>query len=74
MNVLGDGAIDNPFAPFINGMIGNIGSLLFSGEENCLFLDVSVPGRLIREPSAKKVPVVNWITGGAVSRLTFAGS
>ncbi|KAF2396587.1 alpha/beta-hydrolase [Trichodelitschia bisporula] len=32
--------------------------------EDCLFLDVTVPGRVLREKGLK-LPVVNWVYGGA---------
>jgi hypothetical protein len=35
------------------------------GEEDCLFLDLNVPGKAIREPSKYKLPVMSWIFGGA---------
>ena len=71
LNFLGDGAYWNNLSPLINGIIGNIGTLIFGGEEDCLYLDVYVPGSSIKIRSSKKVPVVNWITGGAVSRLSM---
>jgi carboxylesterase type B len=38
---------------------------MFSGgEEDCLFLDVFVPGSAVRDPSTSKLPVVHWIFGG----------
>ncbi len=38
--------------------------LFFSGDEDCLFLDVYVPGRSIRG-EVKNLAVVVWISGGA---------
>ena len=35
-----------------------------SAGEDCLFLDVTVPGEAIRKPSLR-LPVVNWVYGGA---------
>jgi carboxylesterase type B len=40
------------------GMVANEG-------EDCLYLDVTVPGEIIRNSSSAKVPVVDWIHGGA---------
>jgi carboxylesterase type B len=38
---------------------------LFSGgDEDCLFLDVFVPGSAIRSPSTSKLPVIHWFYGG----------
>lgn len=34
--------------------------------EDCLFLDIYVPGKAIAQPNAR-LPVVNWIYGGGVS-------
>jgi carboxylesterase type B len=36
--------------------------------EDCLFLDLTVPGEAIRTPGLK-LPVVNWIYGGAYGKL-----
>lgn len=36
-----------------------------SGDEDCLFLDVVVPGKAMRSPSTSKLPVVIFIYGGA---------
>ena len=33
--------------------------------EDCLFLDVYVPGAAVRSPSTLKLPVILWIYGGA---------
>jgi carboxylesterase type B len=67
LNFFGDAAF-TPLGPVLNGILGNLASGMFvGGEEDCLFLDVYVPGRLMRDRSARKVAVVNWITGGAVS-------
>jgi hypothetical protein len=40
--------------------------LLATMTEDCLFLDVYVPGKVIKTPGLK-LPVVNWIYGGGVS-------
>jgi carboxylesterase type B len=45
--------------------LGGIPVPLFSGgDEDCLFLDVYVPGKALKNPSVK-LPVVVWIYGGA---------
>jgi carboxylesterase type B len=43
----------------------DLGALLAGGKasEDCLFLDIVVPGKAFRKEA--KVPVVNWIYGGA---------
>lgn len=44
--------------------LGGIPVPLFSGgDEDCLFLDVYVPGKALKDPSLK-LPVVVWIYGG----------
>jgi len=69
LNFFGDLAFDNFTAPILNGIIGNIGSLVANGAEDCLFLDVYVPGAFFKNRNRKKVAVANWITGGAVSKF-----
>ncbi|KAF2396613.1 alpha/beta-hydrolase [Trichodelitschia bisporula] len=69
LNFLGD-ANYNASAAAQNAIIGGLGAaaapLIFGGAEDCLFLDVYVPGKAVREPEKHKLPVVNWIYGGAV--------
>lgn len=36
-----------------------------TGDEDCLFLDVYVPGKALKSPTTAKLPVVVWIFGGA---------
>jgi carboxylesterase type B len=67
LNFLGSGA-DYDYAHYINAAISGIGAALYdAGEEDCLFLDLYVPGKAIRDPVNSKLPVMNWIYGGAVS-------
>lgn len=63
----GEYSDNTAFSGPLNWIIPKVGGplLLDGGTEDCLFLDVQVPGKLIREPGSKKVPVVNWIYGGA---------
>lgn len=68
MNFFGDLAYYGNLGPLVNGILGNMASLLVGGEEDCLYLDVHVPGAFMKNRSAQRVPVVNWIYGGAVSR------
>jgi hypothetical protein len=60
------------FGGFLGFILGNAGSLVNVGQiasgagelgEDCLFLDIIVPGRALRGEA--KMPVVNWIYGGA---------
>jgi carboxylesterase type B len=71
MNLLGDSDFE-PWAArtneAISGFIANIIDTYDHGEEDCLFLDVHVPGKVLRRTvngDSKRVPVVNWIYGGA---------
>jgi acetyl esterase/lipase len=53
----------------LGGLIGDIDissmiNTISGANEDCLFIDVHVPGKAIRS-EAKKLPVVNWIYGGA---------
>lgn len=44
--------------------------------EDCLFLDIQVPGKAIRNPDEQALPVVVWIFGGAFtfgSKNVFGG-
>jgi hypothetical protein len=66
LNFFGDLAFTG-IAPFLNGVVGNLGALIFGGEEDCVLLDVYVSGKVIRNPGKANVPVVNWVYGGAVS-------
>jgi carboxylesterase type B len=65
---------EEPWATSVDELIGGTGSALWpyftTSSEDCLFLDVYVPAKLIKNPSARKVPVMNWIYGGAVSKCS----
>lgn len=37
--------------------------------EDCLFLDVTVPGAALKNPDTQ-LPIVDWIYGGAYSKYT----
>ncbi|OIW24387.1 alpha/beta-hydrolase [Coniochaeta ligniaria NRRL 30616] len=64
LNVLGSGN-QSPVGAAINQFLGGVPIPLFSGgDEDCLFLDVYVPGKALKNPSLK-LPVVVWIYGGA---------
>jgi len=65
LNVFGDGA--NPVTAAVSAWLAN--NLLApiaetGGAEDCLFLDIYVPGSAVRNPSAAKLPVLHWIYGG----------
>ncbi|KIH88214.1 hypothetical protein SPBR_06820 [Sporothrix brasiliensis 5110] len=65
LNVLGPGN-KFPLGTAIDQFVSGIPVPLFnSGNEDCLFLDVSVPGKALRSPSTSKLPVVVWLYGGA---------
>ncbi|KAK3384514.1 Alpha/Beta hydrolase protein [Lasiosphaeria ovina] len=64
MSVVGTGN-SSPIGAAINQFLGGIPVPLFSGgSEDCLFLDVYVPGKALKNTSLK-LPVVVWIYGGA---------
>jgi len=64
LNLLGPGD-QSPVGGAINQFLGGIPLPIFSGgNEDCLFLDVYVPGKAIINPSLG-LPVVVWIYGGA---------
>jgi hypothetical protein len=56
-------------ATALSKLFGSIAPVLFRGDEDCLFLDVYVPGAAIREPGRRRLPAVSWYYGGAVSVL-----
>ncbi|KAJ9364797.1 Carboxylesterase family-domain-containing protein [Paecilomyces variotii] len=79
-------AQDIPFSLFNAGGLSKspIGTMLnaleegLAGEisEDCLFLDIQVPGKAIRNPDEQALPVVVWIFGGAFtfgSKNVFGG-
>lgn len=62
-NLLGPGA-DSPVGGALNQFIGGIpASVLDGGDEDCLFLDLVVPGKAVRNPSNEALPIVVWIYG-----------
>lgn len=64
LNFLGPGD-QSPVGEAINQFLGGIPLPIFSGgSEDCLFLDIYVPGKAIRDPSLG-LPVIVWIYGGA---------
>ncbi|KAK3316262.1 Alpha/Beta hydrolase protein [Apodospora peruviana] len=64
LNLVGDGN-SSPVGAAINQFLGGLPIPLFEGgSEDCLFLDVYVPGKALKNPSLK-LPVAVWIYGGA---------
>lgn len=65
LNFLGPGN-NSPVGSALNQFLAGIPVALFnSGAEDCLFLDVYVPGKAVRNPGSYKLPVVVWLYGGA---------
>ncbi|KAK8216046.1 Alpha/Beta hydrolase protein [Phyllosticta capitalensis] len=65
LNLLGPGN-DSPIGGALNQFLGGIPLPIFDGgSEDCLFLDLYVPGDAVRDPDASSLPVILWIHGGA---------
>lgn len=57
---------EDAIGTLIDGFIGKLSGGLFSGgDEDCLFLDLYVPGTAVNSPSTTSLPVVVWFFGGA---------
>lgn len=64
LNVVGSGS-DSPLGTAIDDFLTDLLTPLADyGSEDCLFLDVYVPGSAVRSSSTSKLPVVHWIYGG----------
>jgi carboxylesterase type B len=67
INVLDDFSSE-PYGPFVNEVVttfaSQINDVTQGGDEDCLFLDLYVPGKAIRDATIR-LPVVNYIYGGA---------
>jgi carboxylesterase type B len=64
LNLVGTGD-NSPVASVIDNFIDSVIQPLFSGgAEDCLFLDVFVPGSAMRSPSTSSLPVIHWFYGG----------
>ncbi|MCJ1280955.1 hypothetical protein MMC26_000273 [Xylographa opegraphella] len=64
LNVLGNG-LDSPLETAVEAIVDQIiAPLMTGGSEDCLFLDVYVPGAAVRSPSTTRLPVIHWIFGG----------
>ena len=65
INLLGDGTtsvaatiLDTIVSDYVEPAVIN------GGSEDCLFLDVYVPGAAVRSPSTTSLPVIHWFYGG----------
>ncbi|MCJ1379135.1 hypothetical protein MMC17_002235 [Xylographa soralifera] len=64
LNVLGDGS-DSPLGTAVDSIVDQIlAPVMMGGSEDCLFLDIYVPGAAVRSPSTTRLPVIHWIFGG----------
>jgi len=54
----------------LESLLGDIVLKVFTGgqSEDCLYLDLYVPGKALKH-SKKKLPVIVWIYGGGYSEL-----
>lgn len=68
MNLLGEGSFET-WGPGLNELIGttvsNLIPTIHPGSEDCLYLDVYIPGKILKNVGKSPVPVVNYIYGGA---------
>ncbi|KKY22420.1 putative lipase 2 [Diplodia seriata] len=65
LNLLGPGN-NSPIGGAINQFLAGIPVPIFEGgSEDCLFLDLFVPGDAVRDPDTQSLPVIVWIYGGA---------
>lgn len=63
--MLGDGS-NLLITSVIDNILSSVIEPLFSGgAEDCLFLDIFVPGSAVRNPTTSKLPVIHWFYGGA---------
>ena len=64
LNVLGDGS-DSPLGTAVDAIVDQIiAPNMMGGSEDCLFLDIYVPGAAVRSPTTTHLPVIHWIFGG----------
>jgi carboxylesterase type B len=65
MNLFGDDS-DYELATDTNDFMSNVADAFenVDGSEDCLFLDVYVPGEAVRSPNTAKLPVMYWFFGG----------
>ncbi|MCJ1248753.1 hypothetical protein MMC30_005972 [Trapelia coarctata] len=64
LNVLGNAA-GSPLGQAIDQIAAQLlAPVTTGGSEDCLFLDIFVPGAAVRSPSTTKLPVIHWFFGG----------
>jgi len=65
----GSQCVQGPLSfPFLNLNVPS--TLLGGGSEDCLFLDLYVPRKALKDPSMK-LPVIVWLHGGAYGEHFF---
>jgi hypothetical protein len=62
----GGGGAADAVGKLFGSLFAGVAPVLFKGDEDCLFLDVYVPGAALRG-EGKKLAVASWYYGGAVS-------
>lgn len=64
LNFFGSGS-DLPVGTAIDMLLGELAEpILTGGAEDCLFLDIYVPGKAVRNPKSTSLPVIHWFYGG----------
>lgn len=64
LNIVGQ-LSDTPLGNAIDDFLQELYTpLLGGGFEDCLFLDLYVPGVAVRSPIANSLPVIHWFYGG----------
>jgi hypothetical protein len=64
--LIGPGGPFSMFPGTIGDIVESLSGVLGLGQsEDCLFLDVYVPGKVIRKQTTGPLPVMHWIYGGA---------
>ena len=64
INFFGSGS-DLPISTAIDTFLGELSEpILTGGAEDCLFLDIYVPGKAVRNPKTTSLPVIHWFYGG----------
>ncbi|PGH18731.1 hypothetical protein AJ80_04385 [Polytolypa hystricis UAMH7299] len=56
------GLSSTPFGDITNSLVNGVAGDM---SEDCLFLDLHVPGKAVRNPEKHKLPVIMWFYGGA---------
>ena len=61
LNIVGE-LSDTPFGNAVDDFLTQIENpVLSGGAEDCLFLDLYVPGKAVRAPNATSLPVIHWL-------------